>query len=183
MVGLLMVAMLALNAMHQTASRLTWSFASDNAMIFSSTLKKVNTRFRLPLNALLLNYAACFIIGLLHLASSSGESRSIPGIGNLLVLTLAIPQAFNAFIGSCSILSVVSVTIPIMLLLVQRRSSKYLPPNRPCRLPSLIGFFCNAVAVAWSLQITVFFCLPTTFPLTASNMSEPIIPLFFASLC
>ena len=58
----------------QTSSRLTWSFARDDAMILSSLIKRTNDQLGVPVWALLFNAFWLFIIGCVYLASSSGES-------------------------------------------------------------------------------------------------------------
>ena len=58
----------------QTSSRLTWSFARDDAMILSRLIKRTNDKLGVPVWALLFNAFWLFIIGCVYLASSSGES-------------------------------------------------------------------------------------------------------------
>ncbi|OJJ95192.1 hypothetical protein ASPACDRAFT_36577 [Aspergillus aculeatus ATCC 16872] len=137
-------------AIHSTASRLTWSFACDNGIFLSGYLKQLDHRQGVPLYALGLNFIACFVIGFLYLASSS---------------------VFNAFVGTASILSQISVTLPIALLIWQRRSEVYLPSGRHFGLSSGLGYFCNIVAVVYTIIITIFLCFPTSFPLTGGNMN------------
>ncbi|KAH7039573.1 amino acid/polyamine transporter I [Microdochium trichocladiopsis] len=150
MVALLCVMMSALNATHQTASRLTWSFARDDAVVLAKYLKRVHPRLHMPVYALFLNFVFCLIAGVLYAASSS---------------------AFNAFIGTSAILSQLSITIPIALILYQRRSYAYLPASRCFRVPNMVGYFCNIVAVAWTTLVTVIFCFPTAAPITGNNMN------------
>ncbi|CAG8886465.1 unnamed protein product [Penicillium egyptiacum] len=172
MVALLVIMLIALNGMHQTASRLTWSFACDDALILARYFNRIHPDLEVPVNALLLNYAACFLLGILYLVSSSGKvtSANDPSFKSFNLIH-SLPPAFNAFIGTSIILSTVSIGIPISLLLYQGRSAEYLPATRTFRLPSPIGFFCNSIAVVWSIIVTIFFCFPTAFPVTASNMN------------
>lgn len=72
MVALLCVMMSALNAVHQTASRLTWSSARDDAIVLAKYLKLVHPRLHMPVYALLLNFVFCVIAGALYPASTSG---------------------------------------------------------------------------------------------------------------
>ncbi|KAF6796391.1 choline transport, partial [Colletotrichum sojae] len=55
----------------QTASRLTWSFARDDAIVFSFFLSKINPRLGVPVNALLVNSALVFVLGCVFLGSST----------------------------------------------------------------------------------------------------------------
>lgn len=72
-VGIIWIAFFGLNAVHQTASRLTWAFACDNGLVFSTFLDRIDPKLKIPVYALGLNYFACFLIGFLYLASSSGK--------------------------------------------------------------------------------------------------------------
>ena len=58
----------------QTSSRLTWSFARDDAMVLSSFIKRTNDKLGVPVWALLFNAFWLSIVGCIYLASSSGES-------------------------------------------------------------------------------------------------------------
>ena len=71
----------------QSSSRLTWSFARDDATIFSSYIKLTNDKFGCPVWALLFNAFWLFVLGCVYLVSSSGTffSPSSP-----------IPLAFRA---------------------------------------------------------------------------------------
>jgi choline transport protein len=72
---LLMVgALFALNASHQTASRLTWSFARDDALFGSYWLGKVDSTQGVPIFALIFNFGVMVIIGCIYLASTSAVS-------------------------------------------------------------------------------------------------------------
>ena len=79
--------------------------------------------------------------------------------------------AFNAFISTTVIVGQISFAIPAFLLLLRRRSSHYLPPKRPFRVPDVIGYLANIICVAWAVVVTVFFTFPTSFPVTGGNMS------------
>jgi len=68
---LTLAAVFALNATHQTASRLTWSFARDDALLGSKWLSRVDSKQQVPVLALLFNFAVMFIIGCIYLGSSS----------------------------------------------------------------------------------------------------------------
>jgi len=63
-----------LNAIQETSSRLLWSFARDNGMVFSQKFGEINPRFDVPVNALLLSWFILVIWGCIHLASSTGKN-------------------------------------------------------------------------------------------------------------
>lgn len=84
---LLTAAIVALIAVQQTASRLTWSFARDNALVGSRWVGNIHSSLGVPVWALVANNAVVFIIGCVFLGSST---------------------AFNAFIGTGLILQQVT---------------------------------------------------------------------------
>jgi amino acid transporter len=63
------------------ASRCTWAFSRDGGIPGSQWWKKVNPRFGVPLNGLILSTVVCALLGLIYLGSSA---------------------AFNAFTGGTS---------------------------------------------------------------------------------
>ena len=63
----------ALNASQQTASRLTWSFARDDALILSSKIGKLNRGLGVPVWGLIFNSVVVFIIGCVYLGSTTGN--------------------------------------------------------------------------------------------------------------
>lgn len=64
------------------ASRCTWAFSRDGGIPFSHWWKRVNHRYDVPLNALILSTVVCALLGLIYLGSSA---------------------AFNAFTGVATI--------------------------------------------------------------------------------
>jgi choline transport protein len=150
-----MMALFALNGSHQTASRLTWSFARDNALFGSQWLNKISPKQEVPIAALVFNFAIMFVIGCIYLGSTS---------------------AFNAFVGTGLILQHVTYAIPAALLMFRKRSSVWLLPNRSFRLPSIIGWFANTITVLFAIFVLIFYCFPVAMPITGSNMSESSAP-------
>jgi choline transport protein len=144
----------------QTASRLTWTFARDEGLIASSRLSRLNARWEAPIWALCANAAVIFIIGCLYLGSST---------------------AFNAFIGTGLILQLVTFAFPAALLLLRKRSDRFLPETRAFRLPFAFGWLANACTVGFSLLCFVCYNLPTVLPVHPSNMSKLHIPKTIAS--
>lgn len=155
MVVLLVAGVIALIAVQQTASRLTWSFARDNAILGSTYIGQVHRRLDVPVEALALNATAVFIIGCIFLGSST---------------------AFNAFIGTGLILQQTTIAIPAALLVYRRRSPGVLPVNRPFRLPSPVGWAANVCAVSFAIVVVVFYNFPVVLPVTGSNMSAFFLP-------
>jgi choline transport protein len=148
---LLLATVFALNATHQTASRLTWSFARDDALFGSRWLGKINEKHQVPIAALLFNFAIMFIIGCIYLGSTS---------------------AFNAFISTGLILQHVTYAFPAVLLMMRKRSAKWLPDSRPCRMPSIVGWAANVMTVVFAVLVLVFYDFPTVVPVTGTSMSK-----------
>ena len=61
----------------QTSSRLTWSFARDDALVFSQQLKIIDPKLGVLLWALLFNAFWLFVIGCVYLASSYGKLHDL----------------------------------------------------------------------------------------------------------
>jgi choline transport protein len=151
MILLFIAATVALIAVQQTASRLTWSLGRDNAFLGSKFLGRVHSSVQVPVWALVLNNFIVFIIGFIYLGSST---------------------AFNAFIGTGLILQQVTYAIPAVLVMYRRRSSEYLPSNRPFKLRGLLGWIVNIATVVFAIVVVIFYDLPVVLPVTGSNMSE-----------
>jgi choline transport protein len=151
LVLLLLAALFALNATHQTASRLTWSFARDDALYGSRWLGNINSKQQVPIAALLFNFTIMLIIGCIYLGSTS---------------------AFNAFIGTGLILQHVIYAFPTALLMMRERSGRWLPKSRSFRLPSVVGWAANLATVAFSILVLVFYNFPAVLPVTTTSMSK-----------
>ncbi|EUC27995.1 hypothetical protein COCCADRAFT_9547 [Bipolaris zeicola 26-R-13] len=147
---LLLAAFFALNATHQTASRLTWSFARDDAIFGSRWLGKINEKQQVPIAALIFNFAIMFIIGCIYLGSTS---------------------AFNAFIGTGLILQHVTYAFPVVLLMMRKRSPKWLPSTRSFKVPAVLGWAANLITVGFAILVLVFYNFPTVIPVTGTSMN------------
>ncbi|KAH7165667.1 amino acid/polyamine transporter I [Dactylonectria macrodidyma] len=134
---------------HQTASRLTYSFARDNALFFSPKLSTISEIQGVPMFALLANGIVVAIIGFVYLGSTT---------------------AFNAMVSTGLILLQVSFAFPAALLLWRKRSVRFLPKNRPFRLGPF-GWVVNFLAIVFAFVALIFYSLPTVLPVTSSNMN------------
>ncbi|KAH6632978.1 amino acid/polyamine transporter I [Boeremia exigua] len=162
LVLLLLAATFALNATHQTASRLTWSFARDDALFGSRWLGKINERQQVPIAALLFNFAIMFIIGCIYLGSTS---------------------AFNAFIGTGLILQHVTYAFPAILLMMRKRSTKWLPESRSFKVPSLLGWAANLTTVGFAVLVLIFYDFPTIIPVTGTSMNYASAVIGVMAIC
>ncbi|BCS25253.1 uncharacterized protein APUU_41697S [Aspergillus puulaauensis] len=143
-------ATFALIGAQETASRLTWSLARDEALLGSKWIGKMHDRLDVPVWAIVFNASVVFIIGCIYLGSSS---------------------AFNAFIGTGLILQHVSYAFPALLLLYRGRASSWLPESRKFRLPGPVGWTANLTTVCLAVVVLVFYNFPTVMPVTGSNMN------------
>ncbi|TDZ32906.1 Choline transport protein [Colletotrichum trifolii] len=138
----------------QTASRLTWSFARDDAVVFSPFLRKVNGRLGVPVNALLVNSALVGVLGFVLFGSST---------------------AFNALVATGLILQQVSFAFPAALALYHRTKGREaferVLPRRRFRLPRVVGFAANILTVVTGVVALIFYDFPVVMPVTASNMN------------
>ncbi|KFY29440.1 hypothetical protein V493_02357 [Pseudogymnoascus sp. VKM F-4281 (FW-2241)] len=148
-VFLLLTGVFALNASQQTASRLTFSFARDDALIFSKYIGRMHEGLGVPPFALFFNAVVVFIIGCIYLGSST---------------------AFSAIIGTGLVLQQLTFAIPTALLMFRGRAPQYLPSSGPWNLGKL-GWFVNGVTVAWSALQLVLYNLPLSLPVAGSSMN------------
>jgi choline transport protein len=153
LVFLLLTGVFALNASQQTASRLTWSFARDNALVFSKFIRRIHPSLGVPVYALFFNAFVVFIIGCIYLGSTT---------------------AFNAIIGTGLILQQLSYGIPSALLLWRKRDARFLPTKDQTFNLGWLGWIVHPICVGWALLSLVFFEFPTSLPVSGSTMSKPI---------
>jgi choline transport protein len=78
-----------LNAIQETSSRMAWSFARDNGLIFSSAFSQIHPKLQVPVYSLLLTYGLLVICGCVFLASTTGEEFSSSAMLRWLLLTAA----------------------------------------------------------------------------------------------
>jgi len=128
------------------ASRCTYAFARDGAIPGSSAFRKVNKKFDIPLNALILSAAVDCILGLIYFGSTA---------------------AFNSFTGVATICLSTSYGIPIFISLLRgRRAVK----NSPFSLGKF-GFVINCLTIVWICFSVIIFCMPVSLPVTPSSMN------------
>lgn len=151
MVLLLVAVVLSLNACQQTASRLTWSFARDDALVLSKFIGRMHPTLNVPVWAIIANSGVVFVIGCVYLGSST---------------------AFNAIVGTGLVLQQLTFSMPVALVLYRRRGPQWLPKTRGFRLPGVVGWIANSVTCLFGLLVLIFFDFPFVVPVTAGNMSK-----------
>jgi choline transport protein len=139
----------------QTASRLCWSLARDNALAGSKWLGRIHPRWGVPVWALIANAIVVFIIGCIYLGSTT---------------------AFNSMIGTGLILQQISYAMPAALLMLRGRSDAYLPSNRYFKLGAA-GWVANSMTVAFAIVVVIFFNFPFVMPVSAGSMNYACVVL------
>ncbi|KAI4599993.1 hypothetical protein KJ359_001094 [Pestalotiopsis sp. 9143b] len=142
---LLLAVIFALNGAHQTASRLTWSFARDSACWGDFLIRRMHPDLEVPVYALLTNFGIMFVIGCVYLGSTS---------------------AFNAIIGTGLTLQHITYAVPAVLVIYRKRSKKVLPRDRAFAVPDVLGYVANVVTVLTAVLALVFYNFPTMLPST-----------------
>lgn len=134
-----------------TSSRMSYAFARDRGLPFSSLLATVHPTLDVPVNALLWTTAWVVIFGLIFLGSSSTFNAITAASVVALGVTYAIPPAINCL-----------------------RGRRMLPSTRAYKLSEPVGWVLNLVGIAWTLLTTVLFVFPPEIPVTSENMNYAI---------
>ncbi|OTA68076.1 amino acid transporter [Hypoxylon sp. EC38] len=147
LIPLLVLAIICGIGCTTAASRCVYAFARDGAIPGSKLWKKIDHRLDdVPLNAMMLSMVVQIVLGVIYFGSSA---------------------AFNAFSGVGVIALTASYAAPIVVSMLSgrqtvRTGSFYL---------GTLGWFCNIVAVAWSLLSIPLFCMPSALPVDPSTMN------------
>ena len=171
----LLLASCAVVGMLASSSRLTWAFARDNGLPYSTffshvsyvlldtetqhhnsrhisdglrSCQKVDSRYRVPLRAILLNAIIAMLLSVINIASST---------------------AFNAIISLTTISLYISYLLPVILMTLRR-----LKGHRIAFGPFTLGRYglvTNLYSIVWGIFACVFVVFPTTVPVTAENMN------------
>ncbi|KAF2804736.1 amino acid transporter [Mytilinidion resinicola] len=145
------VLLIAFFNVFASVSRLVWAFSRDNGLPFSSffgKLSQVNTRLKMPLNALSLVGICTLLLALINIGSAT---------------------AFNAFISIVALGLYVSYILPILFFFL-RRLSKNKPIYGPFRLGAW-GIPLNLFALCYIIFIVIWTPFPTALPVTRDTMN------------
>lgn len=118
------------------ASRCLYAFSRDGAVPGSHYWAKVNHKYDVPVNSLLLCCLVQGILGLIYLGSAA---------------------AFNAFTGVATICLSASYGLPVLVLIIRGR---HLVDGAPFHLGKF-GLVINIITLLWILLAIVLFCMPT----------------------
>ncbi|KIW99848.1 uncharacterized protein Z518_10776 [Rhinocladiella mackenziei CBS 650.93] len=132
-----------------SVSRLTWAFARDKGLPFSSFFGKVHPTLRIPLNALLLITTIIVLLNLINIGST---------------------VAFFAILSLNTLSLYISYIIPIMFLVIHKLRGFHVPYG-PFKLPRGTGLPINFFAICYAIFIAIFLPWPPTVPVTAESMN------------
>lgn len=156
------ISLFAITGAQQTASRLTWCFARDKAIVLSPYLSRIHPRWGVPVWALLVNGACVSALGFIYLGSST---------------------AFNALVSTGLILQQLSFAFPAGLMLYHRIAGSLgdVMPSTKTRfnLRFGVGPVANILAIVLALLSLVFYDFPSVLPVTAGDMSKYCLLFFF----
>lgn len=133
------------------SSRMSYAFARDNGLPFSTSFAHLHQKLKVPLNALILTLVGVIIFGLIYLGSSS---------------------AFNAITSAAVVWLNMSYGIPVTINLLSGRSK--LPP-RHFHLGNLVGYIFNIVGILYVILTTVLFLFPPSVPTTGNTMNYCVV--------
>jgi len=161
--ALLSIGIFAMFGTLASVSRLTWAFARDDGLPFSTFFKHVNGTYFVPARSIFLVSAVIVLLSLINIGSS---------------------VALNAILSLSTISLYVSYIIPIACLLYKRlrvrtrradaAGGAYVGDDAIVFGPFTLGKFGPAVnlyAVCYATMMLPFLALPTTMPLTAGTMN------------
>ena len=134
-----------------TGSRMTWGFARDGGLPFSSALASVNPTWKVPANALLLQGVLIGLVGVLYTFSDT---------------------VLSAILSVSTVALTISYAMPIAALIIAGRDK--LPPQGQFGLGPRFGPFCNWVAVVYCAVTTVFFLFPGSPNPSAADMNYAV---------
>jgi len=126
--------------------------ARDRGIVFHNYFAHIQSGLNVPVRTIMF----CFIFNILF---------------GLLYLGPAV--AFSAYVASCTIFLNVSYAFPILILLVRGRKvlDCYQTQKTPFQLGRTFGLFVNIVGAIYVVVTSVFFCFPTSLPVTGNNMN------------
>lgn len=154
LVTLNVINLFAISGAIQTASRLTWSFGRDDAVVFAPFLSRIHPRWGVPVWSLIVNSACVFVLGCVYLGSST---------------------AFNALVSTGIILQQLSFAFPAALMLYRRAKGtleEVMPQAKiGFKLRFGVGPVANVLTIVMALLALVFYDLPVVLPVTVGNMN------------
>ena len=134
-----------------TAGRTFWTLARDNATPFSKVFGKIDPKHQNPFNATILCGCCATALACIYVGSTT---------------------AFNAFVGSFAISSMLSYLAAILPHLLRKR--KTIEPGA-FWMRGWIGWVVNTVSCVYMIAFIIIFCFPITMPVDAANMNYAVL--------
>ncbi|OKL64191.1 hypothetical protein UA08_01001 [Talaromyces atroroseus] len=134
-----------------SASRLTYAMARDGGIIFPRFFSHISPNLDVPVRTIGLCWIFNALFGLLYLGPS---------------------VAFSAYSASCTIFLNVSYASPIIVLIARGRGvlAPYQTESTFFKLGKT-GIFVNWLAALFVVITSIFFCFPTSLPVSSSDMN------------
>ncbi|GAB1210773.1 hypothetical protein APSETT445_009571 [Aspergillus pseudonomiae] len=140
-----------------SVTRLTWAFARDEGLPFSSYFVHISSWHKIPLRALSLVSSSIVLLALINIGSTT---------------------AFNALLSLTTLGQYISYLIPITFLLIKRIRAPQEVRWGSFRL-GLWGIPLNIFVIMYGIYIIIFLPFPPRYPVTAKNMNYAA-PVFLA---
>ncbi|GAM34453.1 hypothetical protein TCE0_015r02044 [Talaromyces pinophilus] len=135
-----------------SASRLTYAMARDDGIIFPRFFSRISPKLDVPVRTIGLCFVFNVLFGLLYMGPS---------------------VAFSAYSASCTIFLNVSYAIPVIVLIIRGRDVliPYQTESTFFKLGKRSGLVINCVAASFVVVTSIFFCFPTSLPVSGSVMN------------
>ncbi|KJK60991.1 amino acid permease GABA permease [Aspergillus parasiticus SU-1] len=140
-----------------SVTRLTWAFARDEGLPFSSYFVHISSWHKIPLRALFLVSAIIILLAVINIGSTT---------------------AFNALLSLATLGQYISYLIPIVFLLIKRIRAPQEVRWGSFRL-GIWGIPLNIFVIMYGIYIVIFLPFPPHYPVTAQNMNYAA-PVFLA---
>ncbi|KAH8691560.1 amino acid/polyamine transporter I [Talaromyces proteolyticus] len=149
-----------------SASRLTYAMARDGGIVLPEFFSHISPTLNVPVRTILLCFVFNAAFGLLYLG---------PAV------------AFSAYAASCTIFLNVSYAFPVILLLIRGRGvlAEYQASSQGYfKMGRRTGAAVNWIAALFVVVTSVFFCFPTSLPVSSSVMNyvTAVIGIFLIAM-
>ena len=148
--AVLLVFLFAVFGAAASVSRLTWAFARDSGLPFSTFFSHITPWNKCPTRAVILTGTVTSLLALINIGSTT---------------------AFNAFLSLATIGFYFSYGIPIVLFLIRRFNKVDPIVFGPWRMGHMLGVITNVLAIMFCIFLVIFLPFPTVLPVTAQNMN------------
>ncbi|KAI0012579.1 amino acid transporter [Xylariaceae sp. FL0662B] len=138
-----------------SSSRLLFAMARDKGILFHEYFAHIAPGLNVPVRTIVLTFVFNVLFGLLYLGPS---------------------VAFSAYAASCTIFLNVSYVFPVIVLLLRGRGIlKQYQSAETAFVLGRSGWVLNWVASIFVVVTSVFFCFPTTLPVSGDDMNYVVV--------